>query len=139
MIVLDTNVISEAMKSQPDSAVHAWLDAQAAETLFLSSVTVAEMLFGLGVLPAGRRKDALAQTLDGLLALFRDRILPFDIDAARQYAHLAVTARTSGKGLPTPDGYIAAIATAHGFAMASRDVAPFQAAGIRVINPWLGH
>lgn len=137
MIVLDTNVVSEAMKAEPNPAVRAWLDEQAAETLYLTSVTLAELLFGIiGALPLGRRKDALAQTLDGLLDLFGDRVLAFDTDAARHYAELAVTARAAGKGFPTPDGYIAAIATARGFTVATRDVAPFQAVGINVINPW---
>lgn len=136
MIVLDTNVVSEAMKAEPNPVVRAWLDEQVAETLYLSSVTLAELLFGIGVLPSGRRKDALTQTLDGLLELFADRVLAFDTDAARNYAELAVTARAAGNGFPTPDGYIAAIASAHGFTVATRDVAPFQAAGLNVINPW---
>jgi predicted nucleic acid-binding protein len=136
MIVLDTNVVSEAMKAEADPAVRAWLDEQVAETLYLSSVTLAELLFGIGSMPSGRRKDALAQTLDGLLELFGDRVLPFDADAAKHYADLAVTARGAGKGFPTPDGYIAAIANAQGFTVATRDVAPFHAAGLRVINPW---
>lgn len=136
MIVLDTNVVSEAMKAAPNPAVRAWLDEQVAETLYLSSVTLAELLFGIGTLPAGRRKNALTQTLDGLLALFGDRVLVFDTEAARHYADLAVMARAAGKGFPTPDGYIAAIANAHGFAVATRDVAPFQAANLNVINPW---
>lgn len=100
MIVLDTNVVSEAMKAAPNPAVLAWLDDQAAETLYLSSVTLAELLFGMGALPAGRRKDALAQTLDGLLRLFENRILAFDTDAARNYGELAVKARAAGKGFP---------------------------------------
>jgi toxin FitB len=136
MIVLDTNVVSEAMKPNPHPAVKAWLDEQAAETLYLSSVTLAELLLGIGSLPVGRRKNALTQTLDGLLDLFGDRVLAFDTDSARQYAELAMKARSAGKGFPTPDGYIAAIATARGFTVATRDVAPFQAAGLNVINPW---
>ena len=109
MIVLDTNVVSEAMKPEPHPAVRAWLNDQAAETLYLTSVTLAELLFGIGALPAGKRKDMLAQTLDGLMGLFRDRVLPFDTDAARRFAELAVTAKNGGRGFPTPDGYIAAI------------------------------
>ena len=136
MIVLDTNVVSEAMKATPNPVVLAWLDEQAAETLYLSSVTLAELLFGMGGLPAGRRKEALTQMLDGLLALFEDRVLAFDTAAARRYADLAVTARAAGKGFPTPDGYIAAIAKARGFTVATRDVAPFKAVGLNVINPW---
>jgi len=138
MIVLDTNVVSEAMKHEPHPAVRAWLNGQATETLYLSTVTVAELLFGIGALPVGKRKDLLAQTLDGLMRLFRDRVLPFDMDAARCYAELAVTAKTAGRGFPTPDGYIAAIASSRGFMVASRDTGPFEAANIRVINPWIG-
>lgn len=136
MIVLDTNVISEAMKSEPHLSVQAWLNDQLAETLYLSSVTLAELLFGIGALPAGKRKDLLAKALDGLMKLFMDRVLPFDIKAARCYAELAVTAKVAGKGFPTPDGYIAAIAASRNFMVASRDIAPYQAVGISVINPW---
>jgi predicted nucleic acid-binding protein len=136
MILLDTNVVSEAMRPEPNFAVRAWLDAQAAETLFLSSVTVAELLFGVGALPAGRRKDSLTALFDGMLDLFGSRILPFDADAARHYADIAVKARAAGRGIPTPDGYIAAIAAAHGFAVASRDTSAFDAAGLQVIDPW---
>jgi hypothetical protein len=99
-------------------------------------VTVAELLFGIGALPDGRRKQKLATTLDGLLSLFDGRILPFDTEAARCYADLAIAARNAGKGFPMPDGYIAAIATAHGFAVASRDASAFKAAGVPVIDPW---
>jgi hypothetical protein len=136
MIVLDTNVVSEAMKPEPHQAVRAWLNNQAAASLYLSSVTLAELLFGIAALPAGKRRDMLAQALDGLMGLFRDRVLSLDIDAARRYAELAVMAKTSGRGFPTPDGYIAAIAAARGFIVASRDTAPFEAAGVPVINPW---
>lgn len=136
MIVLDTNVVSEAMKPEPHPAVRAWLNDQAAETLYLSSVTLAELLFGIAALPAGKRKDMLAQILDGLMGLFRERVLPFDTNAARRYAELAVTARNGGRGFPTPDGYIAAIAASRGFIVASRDTAPYEAARVPVINPW---
>lgn len=136
MILLDTNVVSEAMKPEPDRRVLAWLDAQAAETLFLSSVTVAELLFGVAALPAGRRRDGLAQAVDGLVALFDARTLSFDTAAARQYADLAMAARRAGRGFPTPDGYIASIAAAASFAVATRDRSAFEAAGLTVINPW---
>jgi toxin FitB len=136
MILLDTNVVSEAMKPEPNPAVRNWLDEQAAETLYLSSVTIAELMFGIGTLPKGRRKDKLAAALDGVLELFTDRILPFDIGAARRYADLAVKARAAGKGFPTPDGYIAATAASREFAVASRDTSAFIAAGLTVIDPW---
>ncbi len=136
MILLDTNVVSEAMKPEPEPAVRSWLDEQTAETLFLSSVTIAELMFGIGSLPRGKRKDRLTAALDGVLELFAGRILPFDTGAARRYADLAVKARAAGKGFPTPDGYVAAIAAAHDFAVASRDASAFAAAGLTVIDPW---
>jgi predicted nucleic acid-binding protein len=136
MIVLDTNVVSEAMKPSADPAVTAWLDAQVADTIYLSSISLAELLFGIGALPAGRRKKALEATLEGLVGAFGGRVLPFDSDVARVYADIAARARAAGRGLPIPDGYIAAIAAAHGYALATRDTAPFIAAGVTVINPW---
>ena len=138
MIILDTNVVSEAMKPEPNPVVRAWLNDQAAETLYLSSVTFAELLFGIAALPLGKRKDMLALTLEGLMGLFKDRVLPFDVEAARHYADLAVVAKVSGRGFPTPDGYIAAIAASRGFIVASRDTAPYEAARVTVINPWQG-
>ncbi len=136
MVILDPYVVSEAMKPEPHPAVRAWLNEQAAETLYLSSVTLAELLFGIRALPAGKHKEMLTLALDGLMGLFRDRVLPFDTDAARCYADLAVTARASGRGFPTPDGYIAAIATSRGYSVASRDTAPYAAARVPAINPW---
>ena len=128
--------VSEAMKPEPAPTVRAWLDAQAAETLYLSSVTIAELLFGIGALPDGRRKVRLTAAVDGVLELFGARILPFDTNAARFCAALAVRARDAGKGFSTPDGYIAAIAAAHVFAVACRETSAFVAAGLTAINPW---
>ena len=136
MIVLDTNIVSEAMKPEPHPAVRAWLNDQITETLYVSSVTLAELLFGIRALPAGRRRDGLTQALDGVLGLFRDRVLPFDTEAARCYAGLAVKARSAGRGFPMPDGYIAAMAASRGYRVASRDTAPYEAASVLVINPW---
>lgn len=136
MILLDTNVVSEAMKPEPNPAVRDWLDEQAAETLYLSSVTIAELMFGIGALPEGKRKGMLTAALDGVLELFANRIVSFDMNAARRYADLAVKARAAGKGFPPPDGYIAAIAASREFAVASRDTSAFVAAGLPVIDPW---
>lgn len=136
MILLDTNVVSEAIKPEPAGPVLAWLDAQASDTLFLSSITVAELLFGIAMLADGRRRRLLAARVDGLMEQFDARILPFDTSAARHHADLAAKARNAGRGFPTPDGYIAAIAASCGFVVASRDTAPFIAAGLPVINPW---
>ena len=136
MIILDTNVVSEAMKPEPHPAVRAWLNEQVAETLYLSSVTLAELLFGIGALPGGKRKDMLTQALDGLMGPFRDRVLPFATDAARCHAYLAVTAKAGGRGFPTPDASIAASADPRRVNAASRDTAPYEAASVTVINPW---
>jgi predicted nucleic acid-binding protein len=137
MIVLDTNVVSEPMRTLGDPAVQAWLNRQVADTLFLTTTSLAELLVGVGVPPDGRRKSGLAAGLNGLLtALFGNRILPFDQPAAESYARLIVQARASGQVISVADGQIAAIATARGFAVATRDVAPFVATGVRVINPW---
>jgi predicted nucleic acid-binding protein len=137
VIVLDTNVVSEAMRPNPDFAVVNWLNGQAAQTLYLTSVTLAELLFGLGALPDGARKQRLTRALDGLLALFPGRILPFDQDAAQRYAEMAVAARAVGRPLPAADGYIAAIAGSRGFAVATRNVRDFADTGVDVIDPWL--
>jgi predicted nucleic acid-binding protein len=122
-------------------AVRDWLDEQSPETLYLLTVTIAELLFGVNALPAGRRRLKLATALDGILGLFDGRVLPFDFNAARRYADLAVKARKAGKGFPTPDGYIAATAVSHGFSVATRDTSAFDAApspssipGIRVAD-----
>ncbi|MFF7708092.1 PIN domain-containing protein [Pseudomonas sp. NPDC007930] len=136
MIVLDTNVLSEAMRPTPNAGVITWLNEQLAETLFITSVTIAELMFGVANLPEGKRKDRLSASLDELLKLFGNRVLPFDTEAAKHHARLAIAARRAGRGFPTPDGYIAAIATAQGFMVATRDCAPYEAGGVRVINPW---
>lgn len=136
MILLDTNVVSETMKPFPGQMVQRWLDEQAAETLHLSSITIAEAMFGIRTMPDGQRKQRLAEALDVWIGVFEGRILPFDLDAAKHYANLGSSARASGKGFPTPDGYIAAIAASKGFAVATRDASAFHAAGLEVIDPW---
>ena len=136
MILLDTNVVSEAMKPLPNSQVLGWLNAQAAETLFVSSITFAELWFGVATMPKGQRKLRLEETVDGLADMYKGRILGFDLDTAKTYAQLAVMAKSKGQGFPTADGYIAAIAAAKQFTVASRDTGPFVAAGLQVINPW---
>lgn len=136
MIVLDTNVISEAMRPEPNPRVLGWLNAQAIDSLYLSSVTFAELMFGIRVLPVGARRERLAGILDGLLALFPGRILPFDQEAARRYADMAVAEQKAGRPLSVADGYIAATAAAHGFAVASRNARHFEGTGVELINPW---
>jgi predicted nucleic acid-binding protein len=139
MILLDTNVVSEPLRPRPEPAVVAWLDAQNAETLFLSAISIAELGLGVERLPAGRRRQMLATGLGAALtSLFGERILPFDEHAAWEYARLVARAGTSGHSVGIADGQIAAIASVHGFMVASRDQAPFVACGIMVVNPWDG-
>lgn len=137
MILLDTNVVSEAMKPSPNSQVLGWLNAQAAETLFVSSITFAELLFGVAAMPQGQRKLRLEETVDGLADMYKGRILGFDLDTAKTCAQLAALAKSKGQGFPTADGYIAAIAASKRMIVATRDTAPFAAVGLEVINPWL--
>ena len=137
MILLDTNVVSEAMKPLPNSQVLGWLNAQAAETLFVSSITFAELWFGVAAMPQGQRKLRLEETVDGLADMYIGRILGFDLDTAKTYAQLAALAKSKGQGFPTADGYIAAIAASKRMIVATRDTAPFAAVGLEVINPWL--
>lgn len=136
MILLDTEVVAEAIEPEPRGSVRDRLDAQAAGTLFVSSVTLAEVLFGVRVLAKGKRRDRLGAAVDGVIEVFDGRALPFEMLAARHDADLAARARAAGKGFPTPDGCIAAIAAAHGLVVASRDAGAFAAAGLRVIDPW---
>jgi predicted nucleic acid-binding protein len=137
MIVLDTNVISEPLRPHCSETVTAWLDAQAAETLYITAINAAELWAGVALLPEGARKRALESSLADLLdRLFGGRLLDFDRRAARAYAEIARKTAAAGVHLPLADGLIAAIAQAHGFAVATRDTAPFRAAGIEVINPW---
>ncbi len=137
MIILDTNVISEPMKIDGNAAVQAWLDMQVAETLFLTTVGLSELLLGIEILPVGKRKQALAAALgDQIRVLFGPRILPFDQKAAEAYAGLIARSREAGNAISVIDGQIAAIAAVHGFAVATRDSGPFEAAGVTVINPW---
>lgn len=137
MIVLDTNVVSEALKPGRDPAVIAWLDQQSVETLFLSATSLAELLIGIAIMPDGKRKSTISAALDSLITrLFDTRILPFDEGAAMAYSQLVSAARAQGKAVSMPDGQIGAVASVHNFTVATRDVAPFQALGVPVIDPW---
>lgn len=137
MILLDTNVVSEALRPSPEMRVVHWLDEQDAGTLHLSAVSLAELLVGIAYLPAGRRRKRLASRLsDAVTALFEDRLLSFDAAAAEAFASLMARAREEGTPVSFADGQIAAIAAARGFDVATRDRRPFEACGIRVIDPW---
>jgi predicted nucleic acid-binding protein len=137
MILLDTNVISEPLKLNADPIVVAWIDAQVIETLYLSTVSVTELRYGIAVLPDGKKKEGLRTSLDErILPLFESRILPFDLAAAEICAELRAQARAAGQAMGTADSYIAGIAAAKGLTVATRDTRPFEAAGVAVINPW---
>ena len=137
MIILDTNVISEPLKPGADPAVTRWLDAQDPETLFLTATVLSEVLIGIALLPAGKRKNGMAQAMHALqLRLFADRFLSFDRDAAIAFALAGSHAAAKGYSISTADCQIAAIAAVHGFTVATRDTAPFLAVGIPIINPW---
>jgi predicted nucleic acid-binding protein len=137
MIVLDTNVISELWKAEPDANMLAWIDAQMVETLYLSTITVAELRFGLATMPEGKRRTIYQDRLEReVLPAFSGRVLSFDLDASQAYAELMARARAAGKAIGKADGYIAATASARGLMVATRDTSPFEAAGLNVINPW---
>jgi predicted nucleic acid-binding protein len=137
MILLDTNLISEPWKPVPDQAVVVWLDEQAIETLFLSAITIAELRFGIAAMPSGKRQTILRDRLeDEVLPHFSERILSFDLAASQCFSELMARARIARKAIGTADGYISAIAAANGLAIATRDTSPFEAAGLKVINPW---
>lgn len=137
MIVLDTNVVSEPLRRNPDPVVIEWLDRQAAETLFPIATSLSGLLVGVQSLPDGRRKSGLAADLAELLdRMFGRRILPFDEGDPKIYAAAVVRARAAGVALSVADGQIAATSLRHDFIVATRDVSPFPAAGATVINPW---
>ena len=137
MILLDTNVVSEPLRPKPHPNVLAWLDAQAAETLYLSTVSFAELLLGIESLPTGKRRKALAAALaEKVVALFGQRIVPFDLAAAQTYPKIVTRARRHGHPIAVADAQIAAIAASRQFSVATRDEAPFRAAGVPVVNPW---
>ena len=138
MILVDTNVVSEPLRKVPAPQVAEWLDSQALETLYLSAITVAELRFGVQSLPVGRRRDRLHQDLERqILPMFAGRVLAFDLAASRAYADLMAKARSAELAVSTSDGYIAATAAANGMMMvATRDTAPFEAAGLKTVDPW---
>lgn len=138
MILLDTNVISETLRQEPNARVLDWIDAQALETLYLSVITVAELRAGIALTPAGKRRDSLHEYLEmRVLPMFAaNRVLTFDMACTKAYAELLATSRAAGLAVETADALMAAVALANGLAVATRDTTPFEAAGLNVINPW---
>ena len=137
MILLDTNVISETQRREPNARVLEWIDAQALETLYLSAITVAELRAGIALMPTGKRQNSLRENLEKrLLPMFANRVLCFDMACTKTYAELLAKSRAAGLAVATADAFIAAVAVANGFTVATRDTTPFEAAGLNVINPW---
>ena len=135
MILLDTNVVSEPLRPAPDERVIAWIDAQPLETLFLSAITVAELRAGVALLPAGRRRTGLHESLETrVLPLFAGRVLPFDLACTQAYAALMSKARAAGLAIASADGYIAAIAAANSLRW-PREIRPVRSRGRRRDRP----
>ena len=138
MILLDTNVLSALMQRQPDPQVVAWLDAQAAESIWLSTITVFEARYGLELLADGQRKRLLQERFDGLLREdLENRVLPFDASAAAQAATLAADRKAHGRSVDMRDTFIAGIAMARRAAIATRNTCHFEGLTVPVVNPWL--
>lgn len=137
MIVLDTNVLSEAMKRAPAPEVLHWLAARPASSLFTTTVTQAEILYGLELVPKGRRRAALQSAIEAILEEgFAGRILPFDTDAARVFPRIAASRRALGRPIAQWDAQIAAIARSRAATLATRNTKDFEHCGVALLNPW---
>lgn len=136
MILVDTNVISEPLKPQPDAKVVAWFNLQIPDDLCIASITVMEMLDGVSRLPIGQRRTSLDRSVNNIIPRFK--CLPFDEFAARSYAQLMETARQAGYTVSMADAQIAAVAHSNGVTtIATRDVGPFTGMGLTVVNPFV--
>ena len=137
MIVLDTNVLSELMRPAPDGLVVQWMDTQPNASLFTTTVTQAEILYGVSILPAGKRKQGLAAAVDAMLEQdFKGRVLPFDGPAAVAFAAICADRIRLGRPISQFDAQIAAIVRSRGAALATRNTPDFAECGIHVIDPW---
>lgn len=135
--LVDTNVLSELLRTTPEPAVVAWFAQHSPETLFVSAVTRAEMMLGARLLPAGKRRAALETALDAMFEEeFVGRNLPFSSDAVPAYVDIVSTRRAAGRPISQFDAQIAAIARVHGAALATRNVDDFKDCGVVVVNPW---
>jgi toxin FitB len=137
MIVLDTNVLSELMKSKPDELVVRWIGKYKTASLFITTLTQAEILYGLEILPEGKRRTVLKEVAKSMFELdFGGRILPFDVDAAQLFATIAAKRRNIGRPISQIDAQIAAIAHSYHATLATRNVDDFEECGVTIINPW---
>lgn len=138
MIILDTNVVSEIMKSSPSKEVSAWLSQQQSFTLFITSITIAEICYGLNALPSGSRRESLYTAFhQAVMEAFEHRMLPFDESAAQIYGHFMAQRKSIGKPMSILDGQISAIAYSRGMAIATRNIRDFSDCGLTLINPFL--
>ncbi len=136
MIVVDTNVVSEIMKPSPAIAVTHWLDGENGADLYTTSITVAEVLYGIERLPVGRRKELLRATAVEVFAAFEHQVLAFDENAAVDFAWIVDRRERLGNRIDGFDAQIAAICRTHGATLATRNVKDFLDAGIEVVDPW---
>ncbi|MBM4368029.1 MAG: type II toxin-antitoxin system VapC family toxin [Deltaproteobacteria bacterium] len=137
MIILDTNVVSELIRTSPSEVVLRWTDRQPPQQLFISAVTEAELRVGVAILPDGRRKQMIAARVDEMLSrVFSGRTLAFDSAAAVHYANLIATRRLAGRPLMQADAQIIATAAAHRASVATRNVRDFEGSGVAIIDPW---
>ncbi|HSA48460.1 MAG TPA: type II toxin-antitoxin system VapC family toxin [Candidatus Competibacteraceae bacterium] len=137
MIILDTNIVSEMMKTAPSRTVLDWLNAQDAASLYVTTITLAEIGYGLRLLPDGQRRRLLAERFDQFIArAFDQRILSFDEAAARAYGDIMGHRKELGRPISVTDGQIAAIARANGFGIATRNIKDFEDSQIALINPF---
>jgi predicted nucleic acid-binding protein len=136
MIVVDTNVWSEATRRNPNVDVRRWAEANS-DRLYLSAVVLAELRAGCAVMPPGKRREALETQIDVIAQRYADRILAFDEAASLNYGKVLASARSAGRPIQTADAMIAATALAHGFSVATRDLNDFAGAGVELINPWI--
>lgn len=136
MIIVDTNVASELMKPSPDAAVRDWVRVRPGDELSTTSITVAEIRYGIDRLPAGHRRDLLNETADHVFAAFQDQVLSFDAAAATHYATIVIRRERAGLPIDGFDAQIASICHTHGAALATRNLKDFEGTGIDVIDPW---
>ncbi len=136
MIILDTNVVSEMMRPIPQPVVLTWFAAQAAEDVNITSVTMAEILFGIELLPAGKRRNAVQVGANRTFGVFAGHILPFDERAAHAFSLIASSRRQKGRPMSEFDAQIAAIARANSAILATRNTDDFEHCGVKLINPW---
>lgn len=136
-VLLDTNVVSELIRKSPDPAVEAWVSGHVLEDLYFSAIGEAELRYGAAILPAGRRRETLVSEIEGMLRdAFGDRVLPFDSNAAREFAEIAAKRRSIGRRMAPADCQIAAIARSLNMAVATRNVRDIDDINVEVINPW---